>query len=259
MPLLDHLAEIRIRLVRIFVLLAFAICVFYLCSDTIGNFLIQPISEFLPQSDTGTGQLFALAPFEPFGTRFKIAFWTSVVACVPFIFWQILAFILPALRKEERLWFVPTFACCVALFFVGMVFCYLVILNPAFEFLTQQSGNFGTILPQMSAYISIILKFLFGFGAAFQIPIIVYYMVFFKIVPYKKLRSAWRGIYVGLLVFSAIVTPDVSPVTMAFMFAALILLYETSLLLARLSLRKNIKQQAGAEDEDSKKIFKQMK
>ena len=249
MPIMDHLAELRIRLVRIVVLLGIAVCVFYLCSDTVGNFLIQPISEFLPRSDSGAGQLVALTPFESFGTRFKIAFWTSVVACAPFIIWQILAFILPALRKKERRWFVPTFACCVALFFIGMAFCYLVILNPAFEFLTQQSGNFGTISPQMSAYISIILKFLLGFGVAFQIPIIVYYLVYFNIVPYKKIRNSWRGIYVGLLIFSAVITPDGSPVTMALMFAALILLYEISLLLAKFSLRKKIKQEDVYEEE----------
>ena len=250
MPIMDHLAELRIRLVRIVVILAVAMCVFYMCSDTVGNFLIQPISDFLPQAENGAGQLVALTPFESFGTRFKIAFWTSIVACMPFIIWQILAFILPALRKNERRWFVPTFACCVVLFFIGMIFCYLVILNPAFEFLTQQAGNFGTLAPQMSAYISIILKFLLGFGIAFQIPIIVYYLVYFNVIPYKKFRKSWRGIYVGLLIFSAIVTPDGSPVTMALMFGALILLYEISLFLAKLSLRKKIDNQEDAEDED---------
>ncbi|WP_449136342.1 twin-arginine translocase subunit TatC, partial [Senegalimassilia anaerobia] len=76
-----------------------------------------------------------------------------------------------------------------------------------------------------------------------ELPLVIFYLVVFNVVPYKKLRDSWRGIYVGLLVFCAIVTPDASPVTMALMFAALIVLYEVSLLLARIVLAGRIKKQ----------------
>lgn len=90
----------------------------------------------------------------------------------------------------------------------------------------------------MSSYIDIILKFEIGFGIAFQLPLIVFYLVVFGIIPYKKIRNSWRVIYIVLLVFSAIITPDASPVTMLLLFGALIALYELSLLFSRIILFK---------------------
>ena len=159
------------------------------------------------------------------------------------LYTSILAFFLPALKPKERKWFVPTFGAAVALFVFGTVFCYLVILNPAFEWLTDQAAGLGEIAPRMSSYIDMIIKFEIGFGFAFELPLVVFYLVIFDIVPYKKLRGAWRTVYVALMVISAMVTPDASPVTMLLMFAALLVLYEGSLLISRIVLGKRIKKQ----------------
>ena len=243
MPLFDHLGELRMRLVRIVVCLLVGVCVFYFATPTMGQFLMIPIAEYLPKGPDGLPSFMAIDPFEAFSTRFKISIWAAIVACSPVILWQLLAFFLPALKPNERKWFVPTFAAAVALFIVGTVFCYCVILNPAFQWLTDQAMGLGTVTPRMSSYVDIIIKFELGFGVAFELPLVIFYLVVFNVVPYKKLRDSWRGIYVGLLVFCAIVTPDASPVTMALMFAALIVLYEVSLLLARIALGRRIKKQ----------------
>lgn len=243
MPLMEHLGELRMRLVRIVVVLLVAVCVFYMATPTVGQFLLLPIAEFLPQGADGFANLTFLDPFEAFTVRFKVAFWISLVATSPVILWQLIAFFLPALKPNERKWFVPTFAAMVALFIAGTVFCYLVILNPAFQWLTDQAIGLGAVTPRADSYVDIIIKFELGFGIAFQLPIVIFYLVIFDVVPYKKLRGSWRGIYVGLLVFSAMVTPDASPVTMGLMFAALVALYEASLLLARIVLARRIKRQ----------------
>ena len=250
MPLLEHLGELRMRLVRIVVVLLVAICVFYLATPTVSQFLLAPIADFLPADENGLAQLTVLDPFEGFGVRFIIALWTAIVATSPVILWQLLAFFLPALKPKERKWFVPTFAAAVALFMFGTVFCYLIILHPAFQWLTDQATGFASLTARAETYIDIIIKFELGFGFAFELPLIVFYLVIFDVVPYKKLRGAWRGVYVGLLVISAMVTPDASPVTMLLMFAAMAVLYEASLLIARVVLRKRIKkQEEEAEDE----------
>ena len=241
MPLFDHLGELRMRLVRIVVCLLVGVCVFYFATPTMGQFLMIPIAEYLPKGPDGLPSFMAIDPFEAFSTRFKISIWAAIVACSPVILWQLLAFFLPALKPNERKWFIPTFAAAVALFIVGTVFCYCIILNPAFQWLTDQA--MGTVTPRMASYVDIIIKFELGFGVAFELPLVIFYLVVFNVVPYKKLRDSWRGIYVGLLVFCAIVTPDASPVTMALMFAALIVLYEVSLLLARIVLAGRIKKQ----------------
>lgn len=243
MPLFDHLGELRMRLVRIIACLAIAVVVFYMATPIMGQFLLLPIADFLPQDASGFASLQAIDPFEAFGTRFKISIWASVVACSPIILWQILAFFLPALKPSERKWFIPTFAAAVGLFIFGTIFCYLVILNPAFEWLTDQANGLGTVAPRMSSYIDMIIKFELGFGVAFELPLIVFYLVIFDVIPYKKLRNSWRTVYVVLMVVSAMATPDASPVTMLLMFAALVVLYEGSLLIARMVLSKRIKKQ----------------
>ena len=243
MPIMDHLGELRMRLVRIVVALIIGVLIFYFATPTVAQFLLLPVAEYLPTDANGYSVLTAIDPFESFSVRFSIAFWMSIVACAPIILWQILAFFLPALKPRERKWFIPTFAAAVALFILGTVFCYLIILHPAFGWLTDQAMGFAAVTPRAASYIDVIIKFEIAFGFAFELPLVIFYLVVFGVVPYAKLRASWRYIYMALIVLSAMVTPDASPVTMILMFAALVALYELSLLVARLVLGKRIKEQ----------------
>ena len=248
MPLFDHLAELRMRLVRIVVALLVAACVFYLATPTIIQFMLQPVAEYMPKDSSGQIALNIFDVFGAFTVRFKVELWTSVLACMPIILWQILAFFLPALRPNERKWFIPTFAAAVILFFAGAVFCYLIILNPAVQWLTEQAGGYANIFPDAKAWIDVIINFELAFGIAFELPLIVFYLVMFEVIPYATLRKSWRTVYISLMVLSAMVTLDASPVTMLLMFAALLALYEGSLLIARVALRKRLKRQKEQEE-----------
>lgn len=244
MPLFDHLSELRMRLVRIVACLAVAVCVFYFAAPIMGQFLLLPIAEYLPfDPETGWVETVALDPFEAFATRFEIAFFYSVIATSPVILWQLLAFFLPALKPKERKWFTPTFVIGVILFILGVVFCYGIILDAAFGWLTDQASGLGYVEPRMSSYIDIIIKFEIAFGFAFELPLVIFYLVIFDVIPYKRLRESWRIIYIVLMVLCAIITPDASPVTMLLLFFALIVLYELSLLAARIVLARRIKRQ----------------
>ena len=236
MPLLEHLGELRMRLVRIVAFLGVAVCIFYFAAPALGRFLLEP----LPVT---ADDLVHLGALDPFAVRFKVAFWASLVATSPVIIWQLLAFFLPALKPSERKWFTPTFIVMVVLFITGVVFCYFVILPPAFTWLLDQADGLGAILPEAAKYIDIVIKFELGFGLAFELPMVIFYLVIFDIVPYKKLRGSWRVVYVALLVFCAMITPDASPITMLLMFSAMIGLYELSLFLARIVLSRRIKKQ----------------
>lgn len=244
MPLLDHLGELRMRLVRIIACLAVAVIVFYFSSPIMGQFLLLPIAPYLPfNPETGFADMVALDPFEAFTTRFEISLFFGFVATSPVVLWQLLAFFLPALKPKERKWFTPTFAIAVVLFVLGVVFCYAVILNAAFQWLTEQAQGLGYVEPRMSTYIDIIIKFEVAFGFAFELPLLIFYLVIFDVIPYKKLRESWRMVYIVLMVLCAIITPDASPVTMLLLFAAMIALYELSLLAARVVLARRIKRQ----------------
>lgn len=265
MSLMEHLGELRMRLVRVVVCLLVATCVFYMATDTVVQFLLAPVASYLPTDESGQVIINVFGAFDAFSVRLTVALWTAVVATAPITLWQILAFFLPALKPKERKWFVPTFIAALALFIAGTVFCYLFILPPAFQWLTDQASGFATIVAEAKQWVDIIIKFEIGFGIGFEMPLLVFYLVMFGIVPYSKLRSSWRVVYIVLLVFSAVITPDASPVTMLLMFAAMVLLYEVSLLVARLGLSRRIKAQEAAkkleeqEAEEAREEFRHAK
>ena len=149
------------------------------------------------------------------------------------ILWQILGFFLPALKPNERKWVVPTLFIATALFFVGAVFCYFFIVPPGFEWLINETNSIATAFADLENYLNIEVLLMIGFGVAFELPLFVFYLAVFHIVPYVTFRAAWRYIYVAMAVIAATVTPDANPVTMIFMYAVLLSLYEISLFVTR--------------------------
>ncbi len=241
MPLMDHLGELRRRIVIIVVCLLITVCFMYLLAPRFIDFLILPVNEYV-------NEVYVTGAFEGFSLKFRVGLFMSVIVCSPLIFWQILAFFLPALKPNERRYVLPTFFIAVALYILGMTFCYCFCLNPAFQFLTGESNSIGQILPQATDYLKWIILFELAFGVAFELPLVVFYLILFDIVPYKKMRANWRYIYIALLVLAAVVTPDASPVTMGIMFAALVALYELSLFVARIALARKIKRRQAEEE-----------
>lgn len=234
MPLLDHLSELRRRLTVIVVCVLISSVVIYVATPVLIQMLIDPIREFLPiNPSTGETQLYVTTALGGFTLRFKVSVFFAVIVCSPIIIFQTLGFFMPALRPSEQRWVAPTVAALVFLFAFGMGFCYLFILNATFGWMLQQIGDFATVFPTADDYINLIMLLELGFGTAFELPLLVFYLSIFHIVPYKTLRAQWRGIYVVLLVGSAVVTPDASPITMFLMFGAVVILYELSLAFAR--------------------------
>ncbi|MDY4041182.1 MAG: twin-arginine translocase subunit TatC [Collinsella sp.] len=229
MPLFDHLGELRRRLTIVIVSVIIATVVMYFAAPTIVDVLTDPIRPFL------SGQDFVItSSLGGFAIKFGIAIKVAVVMCTPMIVWQILAFFLPALKPNERKWVVPTVLTATALFFVGAVFCYFIIVPAGFEWLITETESIAAVLPELQDYINIEILLMIGFGVAFELPLIVFYLAVFHIVPYASFRAAWRYIYVIMLVVSASITPDASPVTLLFMYAAMLSLYEISLAVTRI-------------------------
>ena len=228
MPLFDHIGELRRRLTIVVVSVLICAVVVYFATPSLIELMIDRISEYM-----NGGQLYVFTALGGFTIRFKVACFFAVIICTPIIIWEIMAFFLPALKPSERKWVVPTVAAMVALFFLGMVFCYFVIQSAAFGWLLGESQAFATTMADAEDYLNIYMMLEIGFGIAFQLPLAIFYLSILHIVPYKTFRAQWRYIYVGLMVLSAIVTPDASPVTMILMFAALIALYEVALAVAR--------------------------
>lgn len=245
MPFMQHVAELRKRITIAVLTVVVLSGVFYIEPLYVGalNVFLAPVREFLPD-----GMLVVTGPFEALTFRFKVSMFAAILAGSPIIIYQIMAFMMPALKERERKWLVPTASAAIALFLSGAAFAYFVILAPAFEWLTSQrldaAGNaIVDSIPTADRYFSGIGMMLVGFGVGFELPLAVFYLIGFGILPYDKARAAWRYAYVIIITVAAAATPDWSPWTMGGLAAALIVLYELSLLVARLVFREKIAEQ----------------
>lgn len=229
MPLMDHLGELRRRLMIVVVSVLVTAVIVYFATPTLIDMMMDPIRESLPEG----ARLTVLTALGGFTIRFKVAIFFGVIVCTPIIIWEAMGFFLPALHTNERKWVVPTVAAMVVLFFMGMIFCYLIIQRAAFGWLLDQTLDFADVVANAEDFLNIMMLLEVGFGVAFELPLVIFYLSILHIVPYKTFREQWRFIYVGLLTLTGIFTPDASPVTMLLMFAALIALYEMALFVAR--------------------------
>lgn len=234
MSILAHIGELRTRITIVIAALVIAAIILYFAAPIAIDVLMAPIRSYLPHD----GQLNILSPLGGFTLRFKVAFFLAGIVTSPIILWETLGFFMPALKPNERRWVIPTVVVLVILFVLGVVFCYFIIQPAAFGWMIEQSSSFANVIPNAEEFLTIFLLLELGFGVAFEVPLIIFYLLIFHLVSYKTMRIHWRGIYVGLMVFSAFVTPDASPVTMFFMFSALVLLYEISLAVAKMVLVK---------------------
>ena len=228
MPIMDHLGEFRRRLTIIVVSVIVCSLIVYFATPTLIELMIDQIREAMRGGD-----LYVFSALGGFTIRFKVAVFFSVIICCPIIIWEIMAFFLPALRPNERKWVVPTVAAMVFLFFLGMIFCFFVVQPAAFGWLLDQTFEFAQSMANAEDYLNIYMLLEIGFGIAFQLPLVIFYLSILHIVPYKTFRQQWRFVYVALMALSAVVTPDASPITMILMFAVLIALYEDALAVAR--------------------------
>jgi len=242
MPFMGHIGELRKRLTIIVVVLSVTTVAMYFFADPIYAFLIAPVKNAL-----GDRPVIALRVLDPMMVRFKVAIWAGVIIASPVLIWQVLSFFLPALKPKEQKWFMATFVSALVLFVAGAAFCYTVILPPSFAWLVDQSGSIMEFQAVATDLVTVVSYFILGFGVAFQTPVIVFYLVYFGVVPYATLRKNWRVVWVAVVVAAAMITPDWSPVSMGALAGAMLGLYELSMLLVRVVLRKKIEAQKAAD------------
>jgi len=242
LPFLEHVAELRKRLIIVVAVVGVASLVLYTWAWDVFEFILAPVMPYL--GDAGVDQFKVGGPFEGFTLRFRIAMYAAIVLTSPVIIWQIMAFFLPALKPRERRYVIPTFFTMATLFAVGVIFCYIVVVPVGFGWMIDQTT--GSVVGQLGLadkWFQGVMLMLFAFGIGFQLPVVVFYLMIFNVVPYNKLRANWRVAYVIIMCVAAVATPDWSPVTMGALFAALVGLYELSMLLARVVLNKRIAEQ----------------
>lgn len=238
MPFMSHLNELRKRLTVVVAIVGVLTLIGYFFSDEIYRLLVGPMTPVIGEEGS-----YVFDILEAMSNRFRLGLFGALVVGSPVILYETLAFFLPALKPKERRWFMWTFLAAVALFLGGVAFCYFFILEPSTLWLVEQSGETFELLLRAQSAMTFAMWFLAGFGLAFEVPVIVFYLVYFNVVPYATLRKNWRIVWVVIVVIASMITPDWNPWSMAALSGSMIALFEASMLLVRIMLARKIKAQ----------------
>jgi sec-independent protein translocase protein TatC len=241
MPLMGHLNELRKRLTVVAIVISILTLVGYAFSEKIYMLLVGPIQSVI--QDQGS---YVFDILEAMSNRFRLGLFGALVVGSPVIIYETLAFFLPALKPKERRWFMWTFIAGVLLFLSGVAFCYFFILEPSATWLVQQSGDVFNLMLRAQSAMTFAMWFLAGFGLAFEVPVVVFYLVYFNVVPYATLRKNWRVVWVVIVIVASMITPDWNPWSMAALSGAMIVLFEASMALVRILLARKIRAQRAA-------------
>lgn len=201
--LIQHLIELRTRLLRcvVAVLIAFA-CLFYFAND-IYSFVSEPLRSILPAGST----MIATEITQTFFTPFKLTVVAAIFLAIPYLLHQIWGFIAPGLYQHERKLAVPLLASSVALFYLGIAFAYYVVFPLIFNFFTNIGPEDVSVMPDIHSYLSIVLKLFFAFGIAFEIPIATVLLIWSGMSSVASLRKKRPYIIVGCFVVGMLLTP----------------------------------------------------
>ncbi len=238
MSFLEHLEDLRGVLVQSGVAFLFCSIVYWFFSGTVLDFLVRAI----PME-----KLNFFAPAEAFMARMKISFVLGLMTAFPFILFKIWSFVAPGLFANERKKLYPFIVTSSVLFYVGVIFCYYILIPIVLEFLMGFGTDKLTPMISVSMYFGFVARLCFTFGLVFQLPIVVFLLSMLGIVTPQFLLRQWRYAVVIIFVASAILTPP-DPASQVLMAIPILLLYIGSVLVAFLALRK--KQQAESEEQE---------
>jgi sec-independent protein translocase protein TatC len=222
--LVEHLGELRTRLVISLLAIAVAFSVVYGFHGQLLDWLNRPLPEHLRKPTT-----FGVA--EPFITSFMVSFWASLLIALPICMWQLWSFLAPAFQEHSQRLVAGFTAFAAVLLAGGIMFGYFIALPAAVHFLTNYDSNHFNIQIRARDYYSFVITVLFAVGVVFELPIFVLALARLGIVPASKLRRNRRIGYV-IVAAVAVALPGIDPVTTLFEMGPLMLLFELSIWLA---------------------------
>lgn len=222
--LVEHLGELRARLIIALAALAVGFAVAYAFHGHLLDWLNRPLPDRFHKPAT-------FSPIEPFATSVWISLWAGLLLALPVIFWQLWSFLAPAIEEHRQRSIALLVAFATVLGLGGVTFGYFVILPPAIHFLTSYDSSHYTILIRARDYYKFATFVLLGVALAFEVPVFVLALVRLRILTAAKLRSSWRlGVFVMTVI--GVVLPGVDPVSTLLSVIPLVALYVLSIGLA---------------------------
>ena len=234
LPLIQHLIELRNRLLRVMlVVLVIFLSLFYFAND-IYTFTAAPLQKFLPE---GTSMI-ATDVASPFLTPFKLTLFVSVILAVPFILHQVWAFIAPGLYQHEKRLALPLLGSSVLLFYAGMAFAYFVVFPLVFGFFTSVSPAGVSVMTDITKYLDFVLKLFFAFGIAFEIPVATVLMIHAGIITPQGIASKRPYVVVGCFVLGMFLTPP-DIISQTLLALPMWLLFEAGVIFGRMVYKRD--------------------
>lgn len=227
--LIDHLIELRARLIRGVAVLVLVFLGLVPFSKYLLDWLVSPLLVALPSGSS----LNAVEVMSPFMAQVKLAFFVALFATMPWLLYQAWAFVAPGLYRREKRLALPILISSLLLFYAGCAFAYFVVLKGVFGFLTQFASDVVKITPDPTKYLDFVLVIFFAFGVCFELPVALVIVVLMGWVTPKQLGE-WRGYAIVAIFFVAAVVTPPDVLSQLMLAIPMCLLYEVGILVAKL-------------------------
>ena len=238
--LVEHLIELRARLVRAIVGLLAVLLVLLPFSRRIYTWLAEPLISQLPNGQT----MIATNPAGAFFAPLKLTFFVALFVAVPWLLYQLWSFVAPGLYAREKRLAVPLLASSVLLFYLGCAFAYFLVLPAVFHFLTTFRPEVIAITPDANAYLDFVLAIFFAFGTSFELPVAMVILVLLGWVSPQQFKESRGYAVVGIFVVAAVLTPP-DVVSQLLLAIPMCVLYELGIHAARWLVPSSVVKPAG--------------
>jgi sec-independent protein translocase protein TatC len=227
-PLIVHLIELRDRVIRILIVILIFFLGFIAFANDLYAYLAEPLQSLLPEG----ASMIATQVASPFLAPFKLALYLSIYCGAPMMLYQMWGFIAPGLYQNEKRLAGPLVASSVILFYAGMAFAYFVVFPLIFKFFTTVVPTGVTVMTDIDAYLSFVLKLFLAFGLAFEIPVVTMVLIKAGITTVKSLKAKRPYVFIGCFVIGMLVTPP-DVISQTLLAVPMWLLFEVGLIGSR--------------------------
>ncbi len=239
---ISHLIELRNRLLRSVIAIGIVLLILFPWARDIYAFLAQPLVAVLPQ---GTSMI-ATEVTAPFFVPLKVTMMAAFLIALPYVLWQVWAFVAPGLYQHEKKLAIPVLLSSLILFLIGMAFAYFIVFPVVFKFFAGMTPAGVSMMTDIDKYLSFVLTMFLAFGVTFETPVIVMVLVYMEIVTLEQFKRARPYIIVGAFIVAAIFTPP-DVLSQLFLAFPLWLLYEFGMFLSRFITRRSAHETEDAE------------
>ena len=244
-PLVSHLVELRDRVLRAVGVILVVFVLLMNWSNDIYTFVAEPLIASLPEGLT----MISTGVMDPFFAPFKLTFMVAFFISIPFVLHQAWAFISPGLyRNEIRVTF-PILVSSVILFYVGLAFCYYVVLGFLFQFFIESAPDIIKVTPDIKSYLDFVLKLFFAFGVIFEIPVATVLLVMSGVTTPQDLGAKRAYVVIGCFVVGMFLTPP-DPFSQSMLAIPMWMLFEVGILASRLVYKPDPDEDSGTRESE---------